>query len=74
MAMNDLDIVRLRVYVVAPDVTPPYRFTGTCEPFTVYYNIVRLTASKLMAASVLPTGRASALISTGTESNATPLW
>ena len=41
--MNDLDIVRLRVYVVAPDVTPPYRFTGSCEPFTLYYNIVRLT-------------------------------
>jgi L-alanine-DL-glutamate epimerase-like enolase superfamily enzyme len=41
--MNDLDIVRLRVYVVAPDVTPPYRFTGTCEPSPLYYNIVRLT-------------------------------
>ncbi len=41
--MNDLDIVRLRVYVVAPDVTPPYRFTGACEPSPLYYNIVRLT-------------------------------
>ncbi len=41
--MNDLDIVRLRVYVVAPDVTPPYRWTGTSEPSTLYYNIVRLT-------------------------------
>ncbi len=41
--MNDLDIVRLRVFVVAPDVTPPYRFTGTCEPSPLYYNIVRLT-------------------------------
>ena len=41
--MNDLDIVRLRVYVVAPDVPPPYRFTGACEPSPLYYNIVRLT-------------------------------
>ncbi len=41
--MNDLDIVRLRVYVVAPDVTPPYRWTGACEPSPLYYNIVRLT-------------------------------
>jgi len=41
--MHDLDIARLRVYVVAPDVTPPYRFSGTCEPGTLYYNIVRLT-------------------------------
>jgi L-alanine-DL-glutamate epimerase-like enolase superfamily enzyme len=41
--MNDLDIVRLRVYVVAPDVTPPYRFTGTYEPSSLYYNVVRLT-------------------------------
>jgi L-alanine-DL-glutamate epimerase-like enolase superfamily enzyme len=41
--MHDLDITRLRVYVVAPDVTPPYRFAGTCEPGTLYYNIVRLT-------------------------------
>jgi L-alanine-DL-glutamate epimerase-like enolase superfamily enzyme len=41
--MDDLDITRLRVYVVAPDVTPPYRFTGTCEAGTLYYNIVRLT-------------------------------
>ncbi len=41
--MNDLDIVRLRVYVVAPDVTPTYRFAGIDEPCTLYYNIVRLT-------------------------------
>jgi L-alanine-DL-glutamate epimerase-like enolase superfamily enzyme len=41
--MNEFDIVRLRVYVVAPDVTPPYRFTGACEPSPLYYNIVRLT-------------------------------
>ncbi len=41
--MNDLDIARLRVYVVTPDVTPPYRFTGTCEPSPLHYNIVRLT-------------------------------
>jgi L-alanine-DL-glutamate epimerase-like enolase superfamily enzyme len=41
--MNDLDIARLRVYVLAPDVTPPYRFTGTSEPSPLYYNIVRLT-------------------------------
>jgi L-alanine-DL-glutamate epimerase-like enolase superfamily enzyme len=41
--MENLDITRLRVYVVAPDVTPPYRFTGTCEAGTLYYNIVRLT-------------------------------
>ena len=40
--MDDLDITRLRVYVVAPDVTPPYRFTGACETGTLYYNIVRL--------------------------------
>jgi len=45
MAMNDLDITRLRVYFVAPDVTPPYRWTGTCEPSPVYYNIVRLTTA-----------------------------
>ena len=41
--MNDLDISRLRVYVVAPDVTPPYRFTGTTKAAPLYYNIVRLT-------------------------------
>ncbi len=41
--MNDLDIARLCVYVVTPDVTPPYRFTGTCEPSPLHYNIVRLT-------------------------------
>ena len=41
--MNGLDIVRLRVYVITPDVTPPYRFTGACEPSPLYYNIVRLT-------------------------------
>lgn len=41
--MSDLDIVRLRVYAVAPDVTPLYRFTGTDEACTLYYNIVRLT-------------------------------
>ncbi|MCH7599609.1 MAG: mandelate racemase/muconate lactonizing enzyme family protein [Myxococcales bacterium] len=41
--MNDLDISRLRVYVVAPDVTPPYRFTGTTKSAPLYYNIVRLT-------------------------------
>ena len=43
--MNDLDITRLRVYLVAPDVTPPYRWTGTCKPSPVYYNIVRLTTA-----------------------------
>ncbi len=42
-ATSDLDITRLRVYVVAPDVTPPYNFTGTCKPSPIYYNIVRLT-------------------------------
>ena len=41
--MNDLDITRLRVYVVTPEVTPRYRYTGTCEPSALYYNIVRLT-------------------------------
>jgi len=41
--MNALDIVRIRVYVVAPDVTPPYRFTGTSPPFNLDYNMVRLT-------------------------------
>ena len=41
--MNDLDIARIRVYVVAPDVTPLVRFTGTVAPFTMHYNIVRLT-------------------------------
>jgi hypothetical protein len=30
--MNDLDITRLRVYVTKPEVTPVYRYTGTCEP------------------------------------------
>ena len=45
MAMNDLDITRLRVYLVAPKVTPPYRWTGTCKPSPVYYNIVRLTTA-----------------------------
>jgi L-alanine-DL-glutamate epimerase-like enolase superfamily enzyme len=41
--MRDLEITRLRVYVVAPDVTPPYRFTGADDLFTMHYNIVRLT-------------------------------
>jgi len=41
--MEDLDITQLRVCVVAPDVTPPYRFTGVCEAGALYYNIVRLT-------------------------------
>jgi L-alanine-DL-glutamate epimerase-like enolase superfamily enzyme len=42
-ALKDLAIARLRVYVVAPNVTPPYRFTGTTKPSPLYYNIVRLT-------------------------------
>jgi len=41
--MNDLDITRLRVYVVTPEETPPYRWTGVSHPCTLYYNIVRLT-------------------------------
>jgi len=41
--VKDLDIARLRVYVVAPDVTPLYRFSGEDAPFTMHYNIVRLT-------------------------------
>ena len=40
---NDLEIARVRVYVVAPDVTPPYRFTGTEDVYTMHCNIVRLT-------------------------------
>ena len=41
--MNDLDIARLRVYVTQPKVTPRYRYTGTCEPETLYCNVLRLT-------------------------------
>jgi L-alanine-DL-glutamate epimerase-like enolase superfamily enzyme len=41
--MNELDIARIRIYVVAPDVTPAFRFTGTQDPFTMHYNVVRLT-------------------------------
>ena len=41
--MRASDIVRLRVYVVAPGVTPPYRWAGTSLPCKLYYNIVRLT-------------------------------
>ena len=41
--MNDMEIARARIYVVAPDVTPPYRFTGAEDHFTMHYNIVRLT-------------------------------
>jgi len=43
--MNDLDITRVRVYLVAPIVTPPYRWTGSCKPSPVYYSIVRLTTA-----------------------------
>ena len=41
--MNDLDIARLRVYVTQPEVTPIYRYTGTCKPKTLYCNVLRLT-------------------------------
>jgi len=41
--MKDLDIARLRVYVTRPKVTPRYRYTGTCEPETLYCNVLRLT-------------------------------
>lgn len=41
--MNDLDITRLRVYVVTPEETPPYRWTGVSHPCKLHYNIVRLT-------------------------------
>ena len=41
--MNDLDIARLRVYVTKPEVTPIYRYTGTCEPEAPYCNTLRLT-------------------------------
>ncbi|MEM7122761.1 MAG: mandelate racemase/muconate lactonizing enzyme family protein [Pseudomonadota bacterium] len=40
---NDLEITRVRVYVVAPDVTPPYRFTGTEDHYTMHHHVVRLT-------------------------------
>ncbi|MFP6808926.1 MAG: mandelate racemase/muconate lactonizing enzyme family protein [Pseudomonadales bacterium] len=43
--MNDLDITRLRVYLVAPKVTPHYRWTGSSKPSPIYYNIVRLTTA-----------------------------
>jgi len=41
--MDDLEIARLRVYVTQPKVTPRYRYTGTCEPETLYCNVLRLT-------------------------------
>jgi L-alanine-DL-glutamate epimerase-like enolase superfamily enzyme len=43
--MNDLDITRLQVYLIAPDVTPPFRWTGTCKPSPIYYLILRLTTA-----------------------------
>ncbi len=43
--MNNLDITRLRVYLVTPKVTPPYRWTGINNPSTVYHIIVRLTTA-----------------------------
>ena len=41
---RDLDIVRARVYAVAPPSTPPYRWTGQDGYVRVTDNIVRLTA------------------------------
>ena len=37
LGRSDLEITRVRVYVVAPDVTPPYRFTGFDEPRTMQF-------------------------------------
>ena len=41
--MRELEIARLRVYVTAPEVTPPFRFTGADDFFIMHYNVVRLT-------------------------------
>ena len=41
---RDLDIVRIRVYAVAPASTPPYRWTGQDGFVRVTDNILRLTA------------------------------
>lgn len=41
---RDLDIVRARLYAVAPDTTPPYRWTGQDGFVRVTDNILRLTA------------------------------
>lgn len=42
--MHDLDIVRVRVYAVAPTSTPLYRWSGKDRFVRVTNNIVRLTA------------------------------
>ena len=42
--IRDLDIVRARLYAVAPDTTPPYRWTGQDGFVRVTDNILRLTA------------------------------
>ena len=41
---RDLDIVRIRIYAVAPVTTPPYRWTGQDGFVRVTDNILRLTA------------------------------
>lgn len=41
---RDLDIVRVRIYAVAPATTPPYRWTGQDGFVRVTDNLVRLTA------------------------------
>jgi len=41
---RDLDIVRIRIYAVAPATTPPYRWTGQDGFVRVTDNILRLTA------------------------------
>ena len=41
---RDLDIVRIRIYAVAPGTTPPYRWTGQDGFVRVTDNLLRLTA------------------------------
>ena len=41
---RDLDIVRIRIYAVAPATTPPYRWTGQDGFVRVTDNLLRLTA------------------------------
>ncbi len=41
---RDLDIVRIRIYAVAPATTPPYRWTGQDGFVRVTDNILRLTS------------------------------
>jgi L-alanine-DL-glutamate epimerase-like enolase superfamily enzyme len=45
---RDLDLVRVRIYAVAPETTPPYRWTGQDGFVRITDNLVRLTAANGM--------------------------